>query len=133
MPTRRENEEQLERILASRKFEGATKLGPFFKRLVECSLDEKPIDEYTLGIELFGKPTDWSPIFETAVRASFRDLRARLAKYYEDEGKEDLVLIDFPKRNGYRPRSLYNSKSDALERIQRAGYRLQQTFPDLVE
>jgi tetratricopeptide (TPR) repeat protein len=133
MPTRRETEAQLARILASRTFEEASKLMPLLRHLVYCELDGKPVDEYMLGIEVFAKPTDWIPMHEATVRQSFVNLRKRLTEYYDSEGNDDLVLIDFPKRNGYRPRYLYNPRSDARERLQRAGYRLQQTFPDLVE
>jgi tetratricopeptide (TPR) repeat protein len=130
-PTRREIEQQLERILKSKAFEETSTLGRLLRHLVVCELDGIQAEEYEIGIKVFGKPADWIPMHETAVRQSLANLRKRLAVYFEDEGDDDLVLIDFPKRGGYRPRYKYSLLSDAARRVARATSRLHQTFPNV--
>jgi tetratricopeptide (TPR) repeat protein len=132
MPTHQERENQLGRILLSRTFAEAFKLAPLLKHLGECELNGTTVDEYTVGIDVFGKPTDWVPMHEATVRESFRNLVKRLALYYEEEGKDDLVIVEFPKRSGYRPRFSYNPRSGAIEAVRRALYRRDHEFPDLV-
>lgn len=61
------------------------------------------------------------------------NLRKRLAVYYSDEGKEDLLIVDFPKRNAYRPRYAYNSTNDAAKRVDRARRAFGRAFPDELE
>ena len=98
------SKQQLERILKSKAFEEAIRLSPLLSYLVRSELDGKPVDEYTLGIDMFDKPRDWLPMHEATVRQSFGNLRIRLADYYKIEGKDDLVVFTFPKRSGYKPR-----------------------------
>jgi tetratricopeptide (TPR) repeat protein len=130
-PTRQEIERQLERILESKVFEEAMKLSPLLSYLVCSELDGKPVDERTLGIDMFAKPIDWDPMFQGAVRQSFANLRKQLAIYFRSEGKDDLVVIDFPKRGGYRPKYKYSLLNDAAQTVTRAASRLFQTSPDL--
>jgi len=132
MPTRRENETQLERILASKTFEEASRLAPLLKRLVEYELAGKPIDEYTLGIQLFGKPKDWIPMEEATVRQGLANLRQRLHDYYVKEGREDPVLITFRKRQGYRPTFIYNEDSAPVEHYRRGLEAFNRTFPEII-
>lgn len=130
MPTEREKREQLESILRSKTFGEAMKLSPFFRRLVEAEIRNEPLDEYSLGREMFGKPENWNVAEQPAVRQSLANLRRRLAEYYTDEGVEDLILIEFPKRMGYTPVISYNPLSDAVERVRLATYRVKERLPE---
>ena len=131
LPTRRENREELRRILFSHTFENASKLVPFLERLVEDGLAGKPVDEHTLGIEIFNKPKEWVPLQEATVRESLRNLRKRLDQYYDEEGGEDPVIIAFPKRQGYSPTFRYNEASATVEHYRRGVESFNRTFPEI--
>jgi serine/threonine-protein kinase len=56
------------------------------------------IKEYSLGAEVFARGDDFDPRIDPIVRVQARNLRARMAKYYEGPGAEDPIVIDLPKR-----------------------------------
>ena len=99
-----EIEEQLERILASETFARATRLSQLLRYVVSHSLGDNAeyLKEYTLGLEVFERGVSFDPRTDTIVRVQARRLRARLAHYYETEGRGDPCLIEIP-RGGYQP------------------------------
>ena len=99
-----EIEEQLERILASDTFARAPRLSRLLQNVVSHSLGENEdnLKEYTLGLEVFERGAAFDPRTDTIVRVQARRLRARLARYYETEGRGDSCLIEIP-RGGYQP------------------------------
>ena len=96
--------EQLERILASGTFARATRLSLLLRYVVAHALGEngQSLKEYTLGLEVFERGASFDPRTDTIVRVQARRLRARLARYYETEGRGDPCLIEIP-RGGYQP------------------------------
>jgi hypothetical protein len=58
------------------------------------------LKEYTVGIELFGKPESYDPRQESVVRVHVGRLRQRLIDYYRAEGLDDPLVVDLP-RGGY--------------------------------
>lgn len=131
MPTRRENEQQLERILSSETVGESPKLVSLLRKLVEAELAGAPVDEYMLGREVFGKPENWIPMDEATVRQTFANLRKRLTDYYKTEGSRDSVLISFPKRQGYKPAFSYNPAAAPLTHCRRGAELFLSTFPDI--
>jgi TolB-like protein/tetratricopeptide (TPR) repeat protein len=95
--------EQLERILASREFRHTRRRRELLKWSVERALrDSEPPKEFEIATEVYGKPDTWDPRIDPVVRVEFGRLRKDLASYYETEGAQDPVLIEFPVR-GYAP------------------------------
>ena len=96
--------EQLDRILASTTFRQVDRLRRFLKFVVLESLAgrQDELKEYVVGIQVFGKETSFDPRSDPVVRVQARRLRARLVRYYAEEGQEDELLIDLPK-GGYAP------------------------------
>ncbi|MGH7106707.1 MAG: hypothetical protein ACREFT_09390, partial [Acetobacteraceae bacterium] len=90
---------QLQRILASGSFSNAPILSRFLRFVVEYWIggDETPLKEYTLGVEVFHRGGTFDPGADTIVRVHARNLRARLASYYENEGRDDSIRITMPK------------------------------------
>lgn len=131
MPTRRENEQQLERILSSDTLGEAPKLVALLRKLVTAELAGAPVDEYMLGREVFGKPENWIPMDEATVRQTFANLRKRLTDYYKKEGSRDPVLISFPKRQGYKPTFLHNPVAAPVMHCRRGAELFLSTFPDI--
>ena len=97
-------ERQLARILSSPDFVNADKLASFLKYVVTKSLagEAEQIKEYTIGVEVFGKPESFDPRLDTLVRVQASKLRGRLEKYYAGQGLEDPIRIELP-RGTYVP------------------------------
>ncbi len=95
---------QLEKILASPVFAGSDRMIRFLRFTVEYALQGKAeeIKEYLIGVEVFDRKTSFDPRSDAVVRGEARRLRSKLMEYYEGEGRDDAVRIDFPK-GGYVP------------------------------
>jgi Tfp pilus assembly protein PilF len=90
----------LERIVTSPQLESSPSLCRFLRYVVEETLAGRGglIKEYSLGAEVFARGDDFDPRIDPIVRVQARNLRARMAKYYEGPGAEESILIDLPKR-----------------------------------
>jgi hypothetical protein len=98
-PTPEEKQEQLDKILRSRLFQGSGIAMTLLDYLVRHSVDnpEAQVKEYTIALEVFGRGSEFNPNTNSIVRVQARRLRAKLEAYYENEGKSDRVLIELPK------------------------------------
>lgn len=90
---------QLDKIVASRHFQGSGMLCEFLRHIVEYSLrgEQQRLKEYQLGMEVFGRTSSYDPRFDPVVRQTARRLRAKLQTYYALEGCYDPIRIDVPK------------------------------------
>ena len=97
-----ETTQQLDRILRSRVFEKAQRSQRLLRYLVEATLREPPlvVKEYTLAIDVFDRSPGYDPSVDATVRVEASRMRSRLREYYDEEGREDLLVIDVP-RGGY--------------------------------
>jgi len=95
---------QLERILASRAFAHAGRHSRLLRFTVEQAIEGQAdrLKEYLLGTQVFGRDDSFDPRLDPVVRVEVHRLRARLGNYYQNEGRDDLLLIEFPK-GGYAP------------------------------
>ncbi len=91
---------QMERILASQRFEASPSLSSFLRYVVTETLAGHggSLKEYSLGVMVFDRGEAFDPRMDPIVRVQARNLRARLAEYYAGPGAGDPVLIDLPKR-----------------------------------
>ena len=96
--------EQLDRILHSKAFRQVERLQGFLNVIVNETLAGRgdSLKEFLIGVEVFGKESSFDPRLDPIVRVQARRLRARLARYYRDEGRNDEILIELPK-GGYAP------------------------------
>jgi TolB-like protein len=94
----------LERVLASQAFASAGRLSRMLRYVVEKTLagEVAQIKEYSVGVEVFDRPADYDPRLDSIVRVEARRLRARLAEYYDGEGRDDAIRFRLPK-GGYAP------------------------------
>ena len=83
----------LERIVTSPQLESSPSLCRFLRYVVEETLAGRggQIKEYSLGAEVFARGDDFDPRIDPIVRVQARNLRARMAKYYEGPGADDAV------------------------------------------
>jgi serine/threonine-protein kinase len=89
---------QLRKILSNRAFARSDRLARFLTFTVEQTLEGRGEDlkEFVIGVEVFDKTEKYDPRMDPIVRVEARRLREKLRKYYETDGLEDPILIEFP-------------------------------------
>lgn len=90
---------QIARILGSRTLRQAETLRRLFSCLAEKSLsgEAAELKEYSVGVDVFGKPPDYDPQKDASVRIQAGKLRQKLEEYYRTEGQKDPLVVEFPK------------------------------------
>lgn len=88
---------ELGKLLRSPIFVQSDRLSRFLRFAVEMTLQGSGEDlkEYTIGVEAYGRRPDFDPSQDSIVRTEARRLRAKLKKYYQEEGSLDPIVIDF--------------------------------------
>jgi tetratricopeptide (TPR) repeat protein len=96
---------QLKRILDHQLFRSSHRLSSFITYVVEKTLtgDAGALKEYAIGVEVFARPSSYSPQDDPVVRIMAGRLRSKLAEYYHTAGPADPILIEIP-RGGYATR-----------------------------
>lgn len=97
-------QDELERILDSHWLRESAQLKRLLRYTVEETLSGRQagLKEYSLGLEVFHRPSDYDPHNDAIVRVQASLLRKRLAAYYENEGCGSALRIELP-RGGYVP------------------------------
>ena len=113
--------EALGRILASAGFANSPRMSRFLQFVVEETVAGRGGDlkEYVVGLRAFDKPESFNPTVDPTVRVEASKLRAKLARYYDLEGRHDPIVVEIPKghyaaRFSSRPTSEV-SQADAVE------------------
>ena len=90
--------EALARVLASTEFRTSKRSQEFLRYVVEHTLSGQSdhLKERTIGIEVFGRSTDYEPGEDATVRVKAGEVRKRLGLYYAEQGVHDAVRIDLP-------------------------------------
>jgi TolB-like protein/Flp pilus assembly protein TadD len=96
--------EQLDRVLKSGTFEQADRLKRFLTFVVTEAVAGRrnELKEYVIGVQVFRREDSFDPRTDPIVRVQARRLRAKLVRYYREEGRGDQLVIDLPK-GGYAP------------------------------
>lgn len=94
---------QVQKILQSKTFRTSEVHRNLLNYLAEKSLagESDSLKEYTVGLDVFGKPASYDPRQESTVRMHVGRLRQKLAEYYRTEGSSDPIVVDLPK-GGFR-------------------------------
>ncbi len=120
---------QIQRIVQSKAFRTSEVHRNLLTYLAEKSLsgDAENIKEYTVGLDVFGKPDTYDPRQESTVRMHVARLRQKLAEYYRTEGVDDPIFVDLPKggfRVTFEPRSVVPAaEPETVEEAPRAAGR----------
>jgi hypothetical protein len=90
--------EELDRVLSSPEFRTSKRSQDFLKYVVEHALTGHAdlLKERTIGIEVFGRSTDYDPGEDATVRVKAGEVRKRLGLYYAEQGVHDPVRIELP-------------------------------------
>jgi TolB-like protein len=106
---------ELDKILSSSTFIRSKRLGRFLRFTVEQCLEGRQgaLKEYLVGVEVFNKLETFDPRIDSIVRVEARRLRSKLEKYYQTEGRDDNVIIQF-RKGSYVPQILNREQAAAL-------------------
>ena len=90
---------QIQRILQSKAFRTSEVQRNLLAYLAEKALSgtSDSLKEYTVGLDVFGKPASYDPRQESTVRMHVGRLRQKLAEFYRTEGSDDPIVVDLPK------------------------------------
>ena len=93
---------QIEKIENSHTLHSSESLRKLFRYLADHSIEHPgtPLKEYQIATEVFGRPADFDPQFDSAIRVQAGRLRQKLVEYYASEGASDPVQVEMPK-GGY--------------------------------
>ncbi len=101
-------------MLASALFANSDRMTRFLRFAVEYALNGRAgeLKEYVLGTEVFDRNASYDPRLDPVVRVEARRLRSKLGSYYDGEGKNHDLVIEFPK-GSYVPR--FSRRSEQAE------------------
>lgn len=90
--------EQLARILANPLFKHSRHYPALLRYVVEQTLEGHAahLKERALGVEVFGRGSDYDTNLDPVVRTSASEVRKRLAQYYHDEAHGSELRIELP-------------------------------------
>jgi len=94
----------VQRIVSSPPFQKSTRLKDLLQFITEQTIHGKAheLTEQHIGNALFHKPLDYSPLEDSSVRVHARQLRLKLHEYFNEEGRNEPIIIDIPK-GSYAP------------------------------
>ena len=100
----------LARVLGSQTFRQVERLKRFLDFIGRETIEGRGdrLKEYVIGVQVFDKEQLFDPRADPIVRVQARRLRARLERYYLEEGHNDEQIIDLPKGRytpAFRPRT----------------------------
>src|ERR1700691_1603561 len=92
------------KVISSAIFADSQRMARFLRFAVEETLEGNGtrLKEIVIGTEVFDRGESYDPRLDPIVRVEARRLRAKLLAYYEGEGKDDELIIEFPKGT-YQP------------------------------
>lgn len=97
-PTRAEIIATLNRILASRVLSSSPRQQALLRHIVTETLEGRGdrLKEFSLAVDVFGRPTTFDPRTDSIVRVQASRLRSQLADFYAREGAAQTVRIEIP-------------------------------------
>ena len=96
-----ERQSQVQKILESETFQNKESLRRLLFYLWERTQSgtAEAVKEYTIGLDVLGKPETYDPQIDPSARVLAGKLRQRLKDYYASEGARDPVVIELPRRH----------------------------------
>jgi hypothetical protein len=89
---------QVERIVNSHTLRKAESLCKLLRYLADHAITHPgvPLKEYQIATEVFGRPDNFDPQADSAIRVQAGRLRLKLLDYYSHEGATDPVVVEMP-------------------------------------
>src|SRR5216684_7743128 len=94
----------VERIVSSQPFQKSARLRDLLLYISERTIHGHAHDltEQHIGKSLYHKPSDYSPLEDSSVRVHARQLRLKLHEYFDEDGRNEPLILDIPK-GSYAP------------------------------
>lgn len=94
----------VQRIVASPAFHKSARLKDLLQHLTERTIHGcgHELTEQQIGETLFHKPEGYSPLEDSSVRVHVRQLRLKLHAYFDEQGRNEPLILEIPK-GGYAP------------------------------
>jgi len=89
---------QIEKIVHSQTLRKAESLCKLLRYLGDHALTHPgvPLKEYQIATEVFGRPENFDPQADSAIRVQAGRLRLKLLDYYSHEGSADIIIVEMP-------------------------------------
>ena len=89
---------QIDTIIHSHTLRKAESLCKLLRYLADHAVTQPnvPLKEYQIATEVFGRPRDFDPQADSAIRVQAGRLRLKLLDYYSHEGLADTVFVEMP-------------------------------------
>jgi hypothetical protein len=90
--------DQIEKLTHSHALRKAESLCKLLRYLANHALAHPgvPLKEYKIATEVFGRPADFNPQADSAIRVQAGRLRLKLVDYYSHEGLADSIIVEMP-------------------------------------
>jgi hypothetical protein len=94
----------VQRIVSSPPFQKSTRLRDLLQFVTEQTIhgNAHELTEQHIGNALFHKPSDYRPLEDSSVRVHARQLRLKLHEYFNEEGRNEPLVLEIPK-GSYAP------------------------------
>src|ERR1700686_583681 len=94
----------VQRIISSPPFQKGTRLRDLLQYVTEQTIrgHAHELTEQHIGNALFHKPSDYSPLEDSSVRGYARQLRLKLHEYFNEDGRNESLILEIPK-GAYAP------------------------------
>lgn len=94
----RDFRDALDSVLRSSTFARSERLKKFLNFVCDCVLAGKSdeLNEYLIGVEVFGRTPGYSPSEDSIVRRQAHALRKKLEEYYAREGSDCKIRVELP-------------------------------------
>lgn len=93
-----EKREELRRVVQSKLFAGSPKKIRFLEFIADQTFqgNSEKLNEYLIGTEVYDRGADFDQQKDPIVRVQAHEIRRLLKRYYEDEGKDNLIRMELP-------------------------------------
>jgi hypothetical protein len=94
----------VQRIVSSPPFQKSTRLRELLEYVTERTIHghTHELTEQQIGSTLFHKPSGYSSLEDSSVRVHARQLRLKLHEYFDEEGRNETLILSIPK-GSYTP------------------------------
>ena len=108
-------QQQLEKLLATPLFNSSKRYPSFLKFVVTHSLagETDQLKERILGVEIFGRPTDYDTNTDPIVRVTAAEIRKRIEQYYQDPKHSQEIRLYLP-AGSYAPQYSWPGRPSGL-------------------
>ena len=107
--------DHLKDVFESKAFAGSKRAQDFLQLIVDHALAGRldSLRERMIGAEMFGRSIDYDTANDAVVRVKATEVRRKLAQYYQETTKPQLVRIELPS-GSYVPKFRWESQGESL-------------------